>query len=62
MNWTSLLANRTVQNHKTSRQEIDDLREIVKCDLADTSIDGLSDDRKNSVRTVIYDLPAMQRN
>jgi hypothetical protein len=30
----------------TSRQEIDDLREIVKRDLADAGIDVLSDDRK----------------
>lgn len=41
-----MLASRTVQNHTTTRQEIDDLREIVKRDLADAAIDQLSDDRK----------------
>lgn len=46
MSWTGLLASRTVQNHTTTRQEINDLREIVKRDLADAGIDQLSDDRK----------------
>ena len=45
MSWTSLLADRTVQSHKTSHREIDSLRELVKRDLADAALDGLSDDR-----------------
>lgn len=46
MSWTKLLANRTVQNHSTSRSEIEDLREVVDRDLGDAAITGLSDDRR----------------
>lgn len=46
MNWTGLLANRTVQSHATSFQEIKNLRELVGRDLQDAAIDGLSDDRR----------------
>src|SRR5437016_6307011 len=46
MNWKSLLANRTVQNHTTSAREISDLRELVERDLRDAAIEGLSDDRR----------------
>lgn len=46
MSWTNLLANRTVQLHSTSAREIEDLREVVKRDLSDAAITGLSDDRR----------------
>ena len=46
MNWNNLLANRTVQTHTTSRQEIQNLRELVKRDLKDAELEGLSDDRR----------------
>lgn len=46
MSWTSLLANRTVQRHTTSRQEIENLRELVERDLKDAELVGLSDDRR----------------
>lgn len=45
MDWSELLANRTVQTHRTSRLEIDGLRELVKRDLKDAGLEGLSDDR-----------------
>ena len=46
MNWNSLVANRTVQTHTTSQQEIENLRELVNRDLKDADLDGLSDDRR----------------
>lgn len=46
MSWQNLLANRTVQNHTTSRQEMDNLRELVSRDLKDAGIEGLSADRR----------------
>lgn len=35
-----------MQNHITSRQEIENLRELVGRDLQDAAIEGLSDDRR----------------
>ncbi len=46
MSWTNLLAARTVQAHATSRNEITNLRQIVKRDLNDAAIDALSADRR----------------
>ncbi len=46
MSWQRLLANRKVQRHRTSKSEIDGLREIVVRDLADASLLGLSSDRR----------------
>ena len=46
MNWTQLLANRTVRSHTTSIDEIGNLRELVNRDLKDAEIEGLSDDRR----------------
>lgn len=46
MSWNKLLANKTVQTHITSKQEIENLRELVKRDLKDAELVGLSDDRK----------------
>lgn len=35
-----------MQKHRTSKQEIESLRELVKRDLSDAGIEGLSDDRR----------------
>jgi len=40
------LASRDVQRHRTSKQELDDLRALVVRDLADASIAELSADRR----------------
>lgn len=45
-NWKDLLANRTVQKHSTSKQEIESLRELVSRDLKDANIGELSPDRR----------------
>ena len=46
MSWSKLLANRTVQNHSTSRQEIESLRELIERDIKDAGIEALSADRR----------------
>lgn len=46
MSSKKLLADRKVQRHRTSKSEIDGLREIVSRDLADASLSGLSGDRR----------------
>ena len=46
MSWQTLLANGSVNTHTTSRQEIENLRELVTRDLKDAEIEGLSDDRR----------------
>ena len=46
MTWRQLIATNRAKTHKTSKQEIDDLRAVVGRDLKDASIAGLSDDRR----------------
>ena len=46
MTWTSLLANKEAQKHKTSKKELDNMRALIARDLADAAIAGLSSDRK----------------
>ena len=46
MTWTSLLANREAQKHKTSKKELDNMRALIARDLADAAIAGLSSDRR----------------
>ncbi len=46
MTWTQLLANSEVQRHRTSKQEMDKLRSVIRRDLADASLDGVSADRR----------------
>lgn len=46
MSWTSYLADRKVQHHKTSRKELEELRAVVERDLADAALPELSADRK----------------
>jgi len=44
--WTSLLANKEAQKHKTSKKELDNMRALIARDLADAVIAGLSADRR----------------
>ena len=37
MNWQQLLAERKVQSHTTSKQEIDGLRALIQRDLTDAA-------------------------
>ena len=46
MTWTSLLANKEAQKHKTSKKESDNMRALIARDLADASLAGLSADRR----------------
>src|SRR5215469_722415 len=46
MSWQSLLQAQKIKRHKTSRQELDDLRDVVERDLQDAAIPGLSSDRR----------------
>ena len=45
MSWNSLLSARRLQQHTTSKQELNELRSVVERDLADAALPGLSDDR-----------------
>ena len=45
MSWTSYLADRKLQHHKTSRKELEELRAVVERDLADAALPALSADR-----------------
>jgi hypothetical protein len=44
--WTSLLANKEAQKHKTSKKELGNMRALIARDLADASLAGLSADRR----------------
>jgi len=46
MTWKALLASGDVQGHVTSRQEIDNMRKLIRRDLADAAVPGLSPDRR----------------
>jgi hypothetical protein len=46
MTWQKLLDTRRAQTHKTSRQELDELRAVVGRDFQDAALVGLSDDRR----------------
>lgn len=46
MTSTQLLANNDVQRHKTSKNELDKLRAVIRRDLAEASLDGASADRR----------------
>ena len=46
MTWTSLLANKEAQRHKTSKRELDNMRALIARDLADAAIASLSSDRR----------------
>jgi len=44
--WTSLLANKEAEKHKTFKKELDNMRALIARDLADASLTGLSADRR----------------
>jgi uncharacterized protein (UPF0332 family) len=44
--WTQLLANNEVQRHITSKKELDSIRAVIRRDLEDASLKGLSADRR----------------
>src|SRR6266481_2231972 len=46
MSWNQLLATRKVHTHHSSKQEFDELRAVIKRDLADAAIPALSEDRR----------------
>ena len=46
MTWQTLLANGRVKRHSTSLREISDLRDVVKRDLKDASVEMISADRR----------------
>lgn len=46
MTWQDLLNGQKVRVHKTSPEELRDLRAVVARDLADANIEALSDDRR----------------
>jgi len=46
MNWQSLLQAQRIKTHRTSRQELDDLRAVVERDLQDAGVTALSADRR----------------
>jgi uncharacterized protein (UPF0332 family) len=46
MSWQSLLQTQRVKRHRTSRQEIDDLRDVVERDLQDAAVLAISADRR----------------
>lgn len=46
MSWAELLSDGRVKRHKTSANEIGDLRLVVERDLRDAAIHGLSADRR----------------
>lgn len=45
MTWQQLLSLNRVRAHRTSKQELDDLRAVIERDLRDAGISGLSADR-----------------
>lgn len=44
--WTQLLASKDAQKHTTSKQELDNMRELIGRDLADAAVAGVSADRR----------------
>ena len=46
MTWKELLSENRIEHHKTSRQELDGLRSVVKRNLADAAIPRLSADNR----------------
>ena len=40
MNWKQSLAKGEVKPHQTSKQELDNIRKLIACDLADANLYG----------------------
>lgn len=49
MSFEKLVTQGNVQKHKTSKEEISDLYKLIKRDLKDATIEGLSEDRRFSI-------------
>jgi hypothetical protein len=48
MSWQSLLQAQRIKSHRTSRQELDDLRDVIERDLQDAAVPALSADRRSA--------------
>ena len=46
MSWKELLAKGEIKAHRTSKQELDNIRRLIARDLADASVMALSADRR----------------
>jgi hypothetical protein len=46
MSWKALLTARKIHTHQSSKQELDELRAVVRRDLADAALPALSEDRR----------------
>src|SRR5437016_11143389 len=46
ISWQTLLQAQKIKSHRTSRQELDDLRDVVERDLQDAAVPALSADRR----------------
>src|SRR5215470_9263633 len=46
MSWKEWLARKEAQHHVTSKNELDEMREVIHRDLADARVKGLSADRQ----------------
>ena len=46
MSWQQYLANGELRAHRTSRQELNNIRALIARDLADAAVPGLSADRR----------------
>jgi len=46
MSWKQLLAQRKIQFHRTSNEELDQLRALIERDLNDAALTALSADRR----------------
>ena len=49
MTWQNLLQAQRVKPHRTSQQELDDLRDVVERDLQDAGVEALSADRRFAI-------------
>src|SRR5438552_13248178 len=46
MTWQGLLQAQRIKPHRSSRQELDDLRDVIERDLQDAGVRALSPDRR----------------
>jgi hypothetical protein len=46
MTWQSLLQAQRIKSHRTSLQELNDLRDVIERDLQDAGVEALSADRR----------------
>src|ERR1700722_19495394 len=46
MTWQSLLQAQRIKSHRTSQQELNDLRDVVERDMQEAGVEALSADRR----------------